>query len=72
VSASVKLGAACNNLLDEEVMKKSTYTTVVIAFLASFALLFTGCEQSGPFEDAGEGIDETVDDAGDEIDDATD
>lgn len=52
-------------------MKKIKYTPVLIAFLASFALLFTGCEQSGPLEDAGETVDETVDDAGDEMDDAT-
>ena len=51
-------------------MKKIKHTSLIIAFLASFALFFTGCEQSGPFEDAGEGIDETVDDAGDEMDGA--
>jgi len=43
-------------------MNKSKVLPLVIALLASFSLLFTGCEQ-GPMEDAGESIDDTVDDA---------
>lgn len=32
----------------------------------------TGCEDQGPAEEAGESIDDTVEDAGDEMEDATD
>lgn len=44
-------------------MKNIKLTPLIIAFLASFALAFTGCEEQGPMEDAGESIDDTVDDA---------
>jgi hypothetical protein len=53
-------------------MKKIKITPLAVALLASFAFVFAGCEDSGPFEDAGESVDETFDEAGDQIDDATD
>ncbi|MEQ8230676.1 MAG: hypothetical protein RLW61_08355 [Gammaproteobacteria bacterium] len=39
--------------------------------LIALLLLLGACEQEGPMERAGEQIDETVEEAGDEIEDAT-
>ena len=42
-------------------------------FTAGFlALVLGACEQQGPMEEAGENIDETVEEAGDKVEDATD
>jgi hypothetical protein len=43
-------------------MKNISITALISTLLVAFALVFAGCEQ-GPMEDAGESIDETVDDA---------
>ena len=40
--------------------------------LAAGALAFAGCEDRGTFEDAGEEVDEVIEDAGDAIEDAGD
>lgn len=46
--------------------------TILLAFLGGLALFgFTGCEEQGPFEEAGESMDEAAEEVGDEIDDAT-
>lgn len=47
--------------------------TITAALLAS-ALMITlsACEEQGPLEEAGESMDDTVEDAGDAIEDATD
>lgn len=47
--------------------------TIAIAFLAS-TLMFSlsACEDQGPLEEAGEEIDEGVEESGDAIEDATD
>lgn len=47
--------------------------TIAVAVLGS-ALMITlpACERQGPAQDAGERIDDTFDDAGDAVDDATD
>lgn len=47
--------------------------TIAAVLLAS-ALMFTlsACEEKGPMEKAGEEIDDTIEDAGDAIEDATD
>ncbi|WP_341938631.1 hypothetical protein [Marinimicrobium sp. C2-29] len=47
--------------------------TIAAALLAStFMLGLTACEDDGPLEEAGENIDESVEDSGDAIEDATD
>lgn len=45
-------------------------TTLCIAFVAGFAL--TGCEDPGPAEEAGQEIDEAVEDARDAMDEMGD
>ena len=54
----------------EKTMKFSA--TIATALLVS-ALVFTlpGCEKQGPMEEAGEAIDNSIEDAGDAIEDAT-
>ena len=44
-----------------------------VLFLSLFLFLpiLNGCEQDGPAEQAGEAIDEAVEDAGDAVEDAT-
>lgn len=50
-----------------------TGKTIASALLVSALLIpLSACEKKGPLEEAGEAIDETVEDAGDAIEDATD
>lgn len=44
---------------------------LVVVAGAGFALL-SGCEDEGPFEEAGEEIEDSIDDAGDALEDAAD
>lgn len=43
---------------------------LALALIAGSALLLTGCEDQGPAEEAGEAIDEAVEDTVDTVDDA--
>ncbi len=46
---------------------------ITAALLASTLMItLSACEEQGPLEEAGEKVDDTVEDAGDEIEDATD
>ena len=47
--------------------------SIAVVLLGS-ALMITlpGCERQGPLEEAGENVDDKIDDAGDAIEDATD
>lgn len=49
-------------------------SNTIAAVLLGSALMITlsACEEQGPLEEAGEKIDDTVEDAGDAIEDATD
>jgi hypothetical protein len=47
-------------------------TIAVALFVSALSFAFTGCERQGPLEEAGESIDDTIEDAGDAIEDATD
>lgn len=49
-----------------------TRTVALSAALAFSAGLLTACEEEGPAEQLGENIDNTVEKAGDKIEDATD
>lgn len=49
--------------------RKTLKWLFTVGFLA---LMLAGCEQQGPMEEAGENIDETVEEAGDKVEDATD
>jgi len=51
-----------------------SYTKLLTALLFSFGLVIgvTGCASDGPMEEAGEEIDQAVDDAADEIEEAGD
>ncbi|GAB3095873.1 hypothetical protein G8770_00260 [Aestuariicella hydrocarbonica] len=52
-------------------MKLSKF--IIVALLASTLMItLSACEKQGPLEEAGEQIDDTVEDAGDDIEDATD
>ncbi len=51
-------------------MKLTKLSLVVLASI--FALSLAACSQDGPAEEAGEAIDNAVEDAGDKIEDATD
>lgn len=44
---------------------------VALMFATSFGVM-TGCEEEGPFERAGENIDDGVDEVGDDLNDAAD
>lgn len=51
----------------------NTGRIIAAALLASTLLIsLSACQDQGPMEEAGEEIDDTVGDAGDAIDDATD
>jgi len=45
-----------------------TFKTMLLVFAAAFFL--QACQQDGPFEEAGENIDEAVEDTGDAIENA--
>jgi predicted small secreted protein len=47
-------------------------TLLVIAFVAAGSLGLMACDRQGPAEQLGENIDDTVEQAGDAIEDATD
>lgn len=50
-----------------------TSKTIAAALLVSALIIpLSGCDNEGPFEEAGEEIDETAEDIGDAVDDATD
>lgn len=49
-------------------MKRSMMLALLMACVA---LPFTGCKQEGPAEEAGEAVDEAVENAGDAVEDAT-
>ncbi len=47
--------------------------TITAALLASaFIITLAGCEQQGPLEEAGEKVDNAVENTGDAIEDSTD
>lgn len=47
--------------------------TIAAALLVSaLAIVLPACDQQGPAEEAGESIDNTVEDMGDSVEDATD
>lgn len=48
-------------------MKNITITRFLLVLIASFSFVFSACDE-GPMEDAGESLDE----AGDEVEDAVD
>lgn len=51
----------------------SNWTKMVFAFLLALTLgMLSGCEQDGPAEEAGEAIDETMEDASDAAEEAVD
>ena len=50
-----------------------TSKTIAAALLVSALIIpLSGCDNDGPLEEAGEEIDETAEDIGDAVDDATD
>lgn len=52
---------------------KMNRKTLKWLFTAGFlALVLGACEQQGPMEEAGENIDETVEEAGDKVEESTD
>lgn len=51
-------------------MKLSKLSLVLLTMIFAFGL--SACKQDGPAEEAGEAIDNAVEDAGDKIEDATD
>ena len=51
-------------------MKNKTKTAWIIIFVASLSLIFSACGNND-FEDAGEAVDDTIEDVGDGIEDAT-
>ncbi len=50
---------------------KKPFTALFLSMMLLFPI-FSGCEQEGPAERAGEAIDEAAEDTGDAIEDATD
>ncbi len=40
--------------------------------VSTLMITLPGCDQQGPMEEAGENIDDSIEDAGDSIEDATD
>ncbi len=51
---------------------KLSETIVAALFVSTLMITLPACEQEGPLEEAGEAMDDTVEDAGDAIEDATD
>jgi predicted small secreted protein len=49
---------------------KESRATAIIALLLTASFGFAGCEKKGPLEEAGEAIDEGIEDAGEELEDA--
>lgn len=47
-------------------------TIAAALFLSAFMISLSACDEEGPFEEAGEEMDENVEDAGDAIENATD
>jgi hypothetical protein len=59
-----------NDEEEREVMtfKNLLKTSLLASLLGAAALTATGCEEQGPFEEAGEEVDDTIDEAGDTFD----
>lgn len=51
---------------------KLSKTIAAALFVSALMITLSACEEQGPLEEAGEKIDDTVEDAGDAIEDATD
>jgi hypothetical protein len=52
--------------------QRSLRTLVLVGCLASAASVLAACTERGPFEEAGEEIDDAINDIADEIDDELD
>ena len=54
-------------------MWKSRLTVLMLALMMALgSVTLAGCENQGPAEEAGENIDEAVEETGDEVEDASD
>jgi len=51
---------------------KLSKTIAAAMFISALTLTLSACEQDGPMEEAGEKVDESVEETGDAIKDATD
>lgn len=51
---------------------KISKTVAAALFVSALTITLSACDQQGPMEEAGESIDDTVEDTGDAIEDATD
>jgi predicted small secreted protein len=59
--------------LQENTMRKSRLTVLMLALMMALgSVTLAGCENQGPAEEAGENIDETVEETGDAVEDASD
>ncbi|MBZ2168100.1 hypothetical protein [Marinobacter sp. F4216] len=47
-------------------------TMLAVLFVGGLTITLSACEQQGPLEEAGEEIDDSVEDTGDAIEDKTD
>lgn len=61
-----------NNPLKTEKGPRISAALFALLFALGGGAMLTGCEDKGPAEEAGEKIDEAIDDAGDAIEDAGD
>lgn len=53
-------------------LSKTSKTIAAAVLVSALMIPLSACERQGPLEEAGEKIDDTVEDVGDAIEDATD
>lgn len=53
-------------------LSKTSKTLAAALLVSALIIPLSACDREGPLEEAGEEIDETVEDIGDAVDDATD
>ena len=56
---------------ERSIMKSTIWTRWIVAFVASFSLLFSACG-GNDFEDAGETVDDAIEDMGEGMEDLGD
>jgi len=61
-----------NPLWNWKIIMKLSKTIAAAMFISALTLTLSACEQDGPMEEAGEKVDESVEETGDAIKDATD
>lgn len=61
-----------NLVKNEEIIMKLSKSIAAALFVSALTLTLSACDQQGPLEEAGEEVDEKVENAGEAVEDATD